>query len=69
MKNTKPRTRFCWHCARQLQGNHFAEHETENGTVTVHKACKIELEGGFNPALAVDDAGYDFCAERPTSSV
>lgn len=61
-------TKFCWHCARKLQGNHFAEYESENGKVTVHKACKVELQGGFNSVLAVDDAEYDFYAESSSSS-
>lgn len=60
MKNeNKPRTRFCWHCSNKLQGNHFAEFETDNGKVVVHKHCKKALEGGFNVTVAPDDALYE----------
>lgn len=56
---SKPRTRFCWHCCRKLQGNHYAEYESENGTVIVHKACKKELETGHRVVKSVDDADYE----------
>lgn len=63
----KPRTRFCWHCSRKLQGNHFAEYQSENGPVVVHKDCKKILEGGFNHVLAVDDGEYHEDFLKPNS--
>lgn len=55
----KPRTRFCWHCAKQLQGNHFREYESENGTVIVHAQCLRELQSDFRTTIAIDDADSD----------
>ena len=63
-KTTMPRVRFCWHCARKFQGNHFAEHQTENGIVYVHKDCKRILEGAFNHVRAVDDKGGAELAQK-----
>jgi hypothetical protein len=57
VEQSKPRTRFCWHCSRQFRGSHYATHVTDNGTVYVHKDCKRILEGGFNHVRAVDDKG------------
>lgn len=57
IEQPKPRTSFCWHCARRLRGNHFVEYQSENGAVVVHKDCKRILEGGFNHVRCVDDKG------------
>ncbi len=64
IKTTMPRVRFCWHCARKFQGNHFAEYQTENGTVYVHKDCKRILDGAFNHVRAVDDKGGAELAQK-----
>jgi hypothetical protein len=34
---------FCWHCSKQLYGNHYAIDKTPDGReVAVHKICKKE---------------------------
>lgn len=38
--------RFCWHCSRKLQGNHYAEykHPEDGHTRIVHKVCLKDLQ-------------------------
>ena len=38
----KPIIRFCWHCGRNLRGNHFAEVEVVGEMKILHKGCVKE---------------------------
>ena len=42
-KISKP-CRFCWHCGRQLQGNHRATKLIRGNLHTFHKSCLISYE-------------------------
>lgn len=43
----KPRTRFCWLCSRQLQGNHHVEMVIDGHSRILHKDCGKRAEAGL----------------------
>lgn len=57
----KPKTKFCWHCAKQLRANFFREYKAEDGNIyIVHAACKEILENNlFDFTKAIDSAEYE----------
>jgi len=40
----KHKVKFCWHCGRKLQGNHFVEYVIDGHARILHKQCLRELK-------------------------
>jgi hypothetical protein len=59
---TKPKTKFCWHCGRQLRGNFFREYQNpdDSHTYTVHAQCYEQLTTGCPPVRSEDELEDDY---------